>query len=74
MLSENMEHASLIGRPSVTKSERHGYVIVHTKRGDERGCELVRLFHFYLMVAGISIKEREGFTSHSGIDILINVW
>ena len=60
--------------PSVTELEGYGHVTVHTKRGDERSHELVRLLHFYLMVARISIKEGERFTSHGGIDNLINAW
>jgi hypothetical protein len=74
VFSENMEHAPLVRRPNISKYEGHGHVTIHTKEGDERSRELVRLLHFYLMVAGISIKERKGFTSYGRIDNLINAW
>ena len=54
---KDLEHA-LVCSPRVLKAKRHGYVAIHSERGDERSRDLVGLFHLDLVVAGISIKKR----------------
>ena len=44
---EALLHAPLVG----DEAEGHGYVAVRTIRGDERGCELIGLFHYDLVIA-----------------------
>ena len=39
--------------------------------GDERHRELVGLLHHDLMVAGVRIKEAEGFTPQGRVDYLV---
>ena len=51
LVDEALLHAPLLGGVSVLQTERHGYVTVRTIRGDERGCELIRLFHHNLVIA-----------------------
>ena len=48
---KNLEHTSLICSPRVLEAKRHGYVAIHSERGDERSRELVGLFHLDLVVA-----------------------
>ena len=47
----------LVRSPSFLEFERHRNVAERSEQGDERGCELVRLFHRDLMVLGVRIKE-----------------
>ena len=51
LIGEALLHAPLIGGDSILQTKRHGYVIVRTIQGDERGCELARLFHRDLVIA-----------------------
>ena len=51
LVGEASLHAPLIGGASVLQTERHGYVTVQTIWGDERGCELIRLFHRNMVIA-----------------------
>ena len=51
LIGEALLHAPLIGGASVLQTERHGYIIVQTIWGDERGYELVGLFHRDLVIA-----------------------
>jgi hypothetical protein len=62
---KNSEHTPLVCSPRVLEPERHGDIAVRPKWVDERGRGLVRLFHHNLVVAGISIKEGEDFTSQA---------
>jgi len=55
--SETLEHTSLVCSSHVFLTERHRDVAEQPKRGDERCCELVRLFHGDLMVPRVHIKE-----------------
>jgi hypothetical protein len=57
VILENMLHTSLVCSPSVSKTKWHRYVPKHAERCDERSRELVGLFHLYLVVARIGIKE-----------------
>ena len=57
MVSEDVEHAPLIGGSSVSEAEGHRNVVVHAKRCDKRSRELVGLFHLDLVVIGIGIKK-----------------
>ena len=45
LVGEALLHAPLVGGASVLQAERHGYIAVRTIQGNERGCELVGLFH-----------------------------
>ena len=56
-VSKAFGHATLVHSPSILESEQHRNVAERSKRGDERGCELVGLFHHDLMVPGVCIKE-----------------
>jgi hypothetical protein len=47
----------------ILEAKWHGYVEIGLEQGDKRGHELVGLFHHDLMVTGVSIKERESFTT-----------
>ena len=49
----------LIGRPGVLESEGHGGVAVRPKRRDERRLDLVFFLEEDLVIAGVTIKERE---------------
>ena len=69
---EDLEHTPLVCSPCVLKAERHGYVAKHSKRGDERSRELVRLFHLNLVVSGIRIKERRSFTPRDRVNYLVD--
>jgi hypothetical protein len=51
LVGEALLHAPLIGGASILQTERHGYIAVRTIRGDERGCELIRLFNHDLVIA-----------------------
>ena len=51
LVGEASLHAPLIGGASILQTERHGYVVVRTIWGDERGCELIRFFHCNLVIA-----------------------
>ena len=50
-------HAMLVCSPSVLESEWHHNIAERSKQGDERGHELVGLFHRDLIVLGVCIKE-----------------
>jgi hypothetical protein len=54
---KNSEHTSLVRGSYVFEAEQHSYIAIRAKRSDERSCELVRLFHFYLVIARICIKK-----------------
>jgi hypothetical protein len=54
---KNPEHTSLVCGPCVFETKRHGYVAIRAKLSDERSHELVRLFHFYLVIARVCIKK-----------------
>ena len=56
-VSKAFGHAMLVRSPGVLESERHRNVAERSKQGDERGRELVGLFHRDLMVSGVRIKE-----------------
>jgi hypothetical protein len=62
VVSKDMLHTSLVCGTCVSKAKRHCYVAEHPKRRDEGSRELVRLFHFYLVVPGIGIKETQKLT------------
>ena len=51
LVGEALLHAPLVGGASILQTKRQGYVIVQTIRGDERGCELISLFHRNLVIA-----------------------
>ena len=51
LIVEALLHAPLIGGASVLQTERYGYITLQTIQGDERGCELVGLFHRDLVIA-----------------------
>src|SRR6185436_2323299 len=74
MVSENVEHALLIGSSSVSEAEGHRNVAIHAERCDKRSRELVGLFHLHLVVTGVSIKKGQKFTPRSRIYNLINPW
>jgi hypothetical protein len=57
VVSKDVLHTSLVRSACVSKAKWHCYVAVHSKRRDERSRELVVLFHLYLVVPGIGIKE-----------------
>jgi hypothetical protein len=56
-----MVHAMLIRGSYVAQPEGHGCVTIHALWGDERGHELVGLFHLDLVVTRIRIKEGKCF-------------
>jgi hypothetical protein len=62
VVSEDVMHTSLVCSARVSEAKRHCYVAEHSKWRDERSRELVRLFHLYLVVPGIGIKETQKFT------------
>ena len=74
MVGEALLHAPLVGGTSVLQTERHGYVAVRTIRGDERGCELIGLFHRDLVIARVGIQKGEDFTTRGGVDYLVYAW
>ena len=74
MLPKNMEHAPLECCPGIPEPKGHSHISIHSKRCDKRSHKLVGLFHLYLVVAGISIKERKDLTSCSRVYDLINAW
>ena len=57
MILKHVEHTSVVCSFDVSKAKGHRDVAVHVERGDKRSRELVGLFHLYLMVARVSIKE-----------------
>ena len=59
LLVEAHLDSPLIGCPCVLESEGHSGVAVCTKRRDERRLELVFFLEGDLMIAGVTIKERE---------------
>ena len=50
-------HAALVHSPDVLESERHRNVAERSERGDEKGRELVGLFHYDLMIPRVRIEE-----------------
>jgi hypothetical protein len=52
---KNKLHASLVRSPCIPETERHSNVATHAEWGNERSRELVRLFHFDLVVAEVCI-------------------
>jgi hypothetical protein len=67
-------HTSLVCSPSILKTKWHRHVAKHAKQRDERSRELVRLFHLYLVVTRIGIKEAQELASRSGIHYLVDPW
>jgi hypothetical protein len=74
VVSEDVLHASLARSACVSKAKWHRYVAVHSEWRDERSRELVGLFHLYLVVPGIGIKETQELTPCSRVDDLIDSW
>jgi hypothetical protein len=74
VVPRNVLHTLLVRSARVSKAKWHCYVTKHVERCDERGRELIRLFHLYLVVTGVCIKETYEFTPHSGIYNLIDSW
>jgi predicted nucleic acid-binding Zn ribbon protein len=70
-LFEDTSHASLKHGARVFEPKRHCLVAVSAERNDERGCKLVRYAHRYLVVPGVRIEKKEGFTLSCRIDYLI---
>jgi hypothetical protein len=73
VIAEHVVHATLICEAGILQPEGHGSIAIHTMWGDERGRELVGLFHPDLVIAGVGIKEGYRFTSCGGINNLINL-
>ena len=69
MVSENVEHAPLIGSSSVSEAEGHHNVAVHAERRDKRSRELVGLFHLDLVVTGVGIRMDK--SSHPAVESTI---
>jgi hypothetical protein len=67
-------HATLVGGASIFQAERHGDLAVRAEWGDERGCELIELFHHDLVIARVGIQKREDFASQCEINYLVNAW
>ena len=57
MVPKNMEHTPLICSSGVSEAKGHRNAAVHAERCDKRSRELVALFHFDLVVTGVSIKK-----------------
>jgi hypothetical protein len=57
VIVEDMVHATLICGACIPQPEGHGSITIHTMWGDERGHELVGLFHSDLMIIEVGIKE-----------------
>ena len=57
MVPEHVEHTPLVCDSGVSKAKWHRDIVVHAEGCDKRSCELVRLFHLYLVVTGVSIKK-----------------
>jgi hypothetical protein len=57
VISENVLHTSLICSLDMSKTEWRRYVAKHAEWCDEGSRELVILFHLYLVVSRIGIKE-----------------
>jgi hypothetical protein len=62
-ISKTLLHATMVGSAGIFQAERHGEVAIRAERGDERGRELVGLFHRNLVIARVDIQKREDFTS-----------
>jgi hypothetical protein len=73
VIAEHVIHATLICGTDVTQPEGHGCITIRALWGDERGRDLVGLFHPDLMVTGVGIKEGKSFASHSGVNNLIDL-
>jgi hypothetical protein len=73
-IAETFEHTLLVCCSCVLQTEWHANVAMQFKRHDEISCELVRLFHRFLIVARIHIKEAEGFAPQGRADYLIYAW
>ena len=73
MVGEASLHAPLIGGASVLQAKRHGYVVVRTIWGDERGCEMIELFHHDLVIARVGIQKGEDLATQGGVDYLVYV-
>ena len=56
-VSKAFGHAALVCSPDVLESERHRNVAERSERGDEKGRELVGLFHYDLMIPRVRIKK-----------------
>jgi hypothetical protein len=62
VVSEDVLHTSLVCSARILEAKWHCYVIEHPKRHDEGSRELVGLFHLYLVVPEIVIKETQKLT------------
>ena len=71
MVGEALLHAPLVGGASVLQTERHGHVAVRTIRGDKRGRELIGIFHYDLVIAGVGIQKGEDLTTRGGVNYLV---
>ena len=59
LLVEAHLNGPLIGSPSVLESEGHSFVVVCSKRCNERRLYLVFFLEGDLMIARVTVKERE---------------
>jgi hypothetical protein len=50
VFSEHMVHAPLVGGACIPQTKWHSSTTIHAKRCDERGRELIGLFHLDLMI------------------------
>ena len=71
LVNEALLHAPLVGGANVLQAKRHGYVAVRTIQGDERGCELIGLFHHDLVIARVGIQKGEDLTTQGGVNYLV---
>jgi hypothetical protein len=62
VVSEDVLHASLVCSARISEAKWHRYIAEHPKRHDEGSRELVGLFHLYLVVPRIGIKETQKLT------------
>jgi hypothetical protein len=74
VITEIVQHTSLVCSARISETERHCHVAIHPERHDEPSRELVGLLHFYLMVPGIGIKEAQELTPCCRVNDLIDPW
>jgi hypothetical protein len=73
-IAKTFEHTLLVCCSCVLQAKWHANVAIRSERHDKRSYELVRLFYCNLMVAGIYVKEAEGFAPRGRVDYMIYAW
>jgi hypothetical protein len=74
LINKTHLNRALIGCSCVSQPERHSFVSVRPKWGDERGFDLILLLERNLVIPRIAIKEAEEYTTRRRVNNLIDAW